>query len=203
VYSVDTNEISQDAMGIIPATVLAQPGRVRGNHPLCSFTAIGPEAKLIVSSQTPIDIFAPLRALAEAGGWVVLMGVGLCSMTLVHAAEELAGRRPFIRWANGPDGKPMSVTMGGCSDGFEEFEPVLSPLARTCQVGQSLWRAFPATETLSTTSKAIRENPEITRCANPECGRCGDQILGGPIGFEELANEALQRTPTSGAAELQ
>lgn len=187
IYSVDTNEITQSEMGIVPATVLHQNGRSRGNHPLCSFAAVGPEAEALISCQNPIDIFAPLRALAEAGGWIVLIGAGLDSMTLIHAAEEQAGRRPFIRWANGTDGKPMGVTMGGCSDGFEQLNSALSPFERTTKVGHCLWRVFPAAQTLETASAAIRENPEITRCRNPKCGRCDDQIKGGPVGFEELA----------------
>ncbi len=202
VYSADTNEITQCEMGVIPATVLTQAGRVRGNHPLCSFVAVGPEAGPMILGQTPIDIFAPLWALAEAGGWVVLMGVGLHSMTLLHAAEELAGRRPFVRWANGTNGKPVGVTMGGCSDGFGRFESILSPLARSTQVGQSLWLAYPAMQALKAASAAIHDIPEITRCTNSKCGRCGDQVQGGPIDFEELANKALQRTRTSRAAEL-
>ncbi len=129
VFSTDSNEISQDAMGTIPTAVLSRPGRVRGNHPLCSFAAIGPMAEALTMTQTGVDVFAPLRALARACGRVVLMGLGLGRMTLLHAAEELAGRRPFIRWANGANGKAMAVTMGGCSDGFEQLESILAPLA--------------------------------------------------------------------------
>jgi aminoglycoside 3-N-acetyltransferase len=162
--------------------VLARKDRIRGNHPLCSFAAIGPLAGSIIARQTPIDVFAPLRALAEAGGWVVLIGTGLHSMTLLHAAEELAGRRPFIRWANGPGGKPIGVSMGGCSLGFEKLAPALAPLEKKWTVGRSAWRAFPAAETLETASAAIRADPEITRCADENCPRCGDQVLGGPVG---------------------
>ena len=75
-------------MGTVPASVLAQPGRVRGPHPLCSFTALGAQAQDLIGGQTLTDVFAPLRALADAGGWVLLMGVSLHSMTLIHAAED-------------------------------------------------------------------------------------------------------------------
>lgn len=181
VYYPHTNEVTEESMGAIAATVLAQPARVRGQHPLCSFAAIGAQAEALISGQAVTDVNAPLRALGEAGGWVVLMGVGLERMTLVHLAEELAGRKLFIRWANGPNRVPARVTMGGCSDGFSQLEPALSPLVRTQRVGESVWQAYPASETLEAAAEAIRRHPAITQCGNPTCERCRDAIQGGPI----------------------
>ena len=75
----------------------------------------------------------------------------------------------------------MMVEVGGCSDGFGNFESMLSPLARIVKVGQSQWRVFPAKETLEVIIGAIRENPQITSCGLPDCERCNDGIMGGPI----------------------
>jgi len=61
-------------------------------------------------------VFKPLRALSETGGYVVLMGVGLEAMTLIHLAEQMAGRNRFRRWANGPDGRPMEVATRAIED---------------------------------------------------------------------------------------
>ncbi len=185
VYSPDALDIDKN-MGAIPAAVLALPEHVRGNHPLCSFTAIGPLAKELVSGQEPLHVYAPLEALTEAGGWLLLMGVGLDSMTFLHLAEQRARRRLFRRWANGPGGQPIEAETGGCSDGFEQFERFLSAFEKRIYVGQSLWRAYPARETLTTASKAILENPQITHCSNPNCQRCNDAILGGPLIPHEL-----------------
>jgi aminoglycoside 3-N-acetyltransferase len=76
VYSPSTDELDYD-MGAVPAAVLQNAARIRGDHPLCSFSAIGPLAEQLVSRQTGLDVFAPLRILAELDGSVVLMGVGL------------------------------------------------------------------------------------------------------------------------------
>jgi aminoglycoside 3-N-acetyltransferase len=160
------------------------PGRVRGNHPLCSFSAVGPLAQRLIAGQTPLNINAPLAALAEVGGSVVLMGVGLEKMTLLHLAEERAGRNPFRRWANGPDGQVIEVTTGGCSDGFGKLEPLLAPLMQEAHVGQSHWRIFPAEPTLTVATAVIRQNPLITHCGRSGC-RCDDAVLGGPILAEE------------------
>ena len=41
VFTPDSSRISKRYMGLIPAAVLQRPGRVRGNHPGGSFTALG------------------------------------------------------------------------------------------------------------------------------------------------------------------
>jgi len=69
---------------------------------------VGPLAQQLISGQQPLNVYAPFRALAEAGGWVVLMGVGPDKLTLLHYAEQLAGRIPFRRWANDPAGPSRS-----------------------------------------------------------------------------------------------
>ena len=180
VYTCGTVEIDDD-MGAIPAAVIASPLRVRGYHPLCSFSAIGQLASKLISPQTPLNVFAPLKTLAEVKGFVLLMGVSLEQMTFIHLAEQMAGRNLFRRWANDLDGKPMMVEVGGCSAGFGNFEPMLSPLMQIVKVGQSLWRVFPAKETLEVIERAIRENPQVTGCGSLNCGRCNDAITGGPI----------------------
>jgi aminoglycoside 3-N-acetyltransferase len=180
IFTTDGNEISA-AMGAIPAAVLARPERMRGNNPLCSFAAVGPRAEL-VREQRPLDVYAPLRILAARDGFVLLIAVGLERMTLIHLAEERAGRTLFRRWANAPDGKPMEVEVGSCSNGFGKLEPVLGPLARETTVGKSRWRAFPARAALDAASAAIRDDPEITRCGSPGCLRCRDAVAGGADG---------------------
>ena len=178
VFTTASNELSR-SMGAIPAAVLARPERVRGNNALCSFAAVGPRAEL-VREQRPLDVYAPLRILAARDGFVLLAGVELERMTLIHLAEERAGRTLFRRWANAEDGRPMELEVGSCSDGFGGLEPVLGPLARETKVGRSRWRAFPARAALEAASEAIRNNPAITRCGAPDCPRCRDAAAGGP-----------------------
>jgi aminoglycoside 3-N-acetyltransferase len=180
VYSPESQEIETAEMGAIPTEVIRRPERVRGNHPIDSFAAVGRLAEELIQGQHGHDPYAPLRALGERGGWVLLMGVGLNRMTLLHEAERQAGRNLFMRWANGPDGRPIGVESGGCSAGFPRLEPLLGPLARETVVGSSRWRAFPLAETLARAAAAIRRDPEITRCEE-DCWRCGDAIAGGPI----------------------
>jgi len=178
VFTPETNDVNS-TMGAIPAEVLARPERVRGSNQLCSFAALGPLADR-VREQRPLDVYAPLRILAAKDGWALLMGVDLRSLTLLHLAEEKAGRRLFRRCANGPDGKPMEVEVGSCSQGFVNFEPVLAPLARETLVGESRWVAYPARETLALAAETIRANPGMTHCGDADCLRCRDAVAGGP-----------------------
>lgn len=168
-------------MGSIPRTLLGTEGRVRGNHQINSFAAVGPLAHPLIDDQRPNDVYAPLRALADADGHVVLMGVGLESMTALHLAEQMAGRTLFKRWALDQNRHPMMVDIGSCSHGFPNFDRELGSRERRATVGESLWRVYPLKPTLETAANLIRANPEITRCANKCRQACNDAIAGGPI----------------------
>lgn len=180
VYTPDACEVDAE-MGAIPAAVVNHPDRVRGNHPLASFAAIGPRADELIREQAPLDWTAPLHALSGLNGFVVLMGVDHTKTTAIHHAERMVGREPFRRWANGPDGQPMEVQSGGCSDGFHQFDRVLAPIEQRAQVGESVWRMFPITPLLERAADAIRREPAITHCDDTTCGRCQDAVAGGPI----------------------
>jgi aminoglycoside 3-N-acetyltransferase len=181
IYTPKSTAFSREYMGAIPAAVMAMPRHVRGNHPLNSFTAVGPLAHDLISTQEPMNVYGPLKALAETKGAVVMMGVGLNRMTLLHLAEQMAGRNLFRRWANGPDGQPMQVEVGSCSEGFVNLEPILLPITAEAKVGASVWRVYPVKETLATAAKEIRANPRLTHCDDANCLRCQDAVLGGPI----------------------
>ena len=180
VYSAESSEVDRE-MGAIPAAVLAAPGRVRGRHPLDSFAALGPRAAELVSGQDGSNVYAPLKALVGMGGFVLLLGVGLERLTLLHLAEEEAGRNLFRRWANDSEGRPSAVEVGGCSEGFGRLEPSLRGIMRKVKVGQSLWTLLPAGEAVSLAADAIRSEPSITHCGDAACERCRDAIAGGPI----------------------
>ncbi|MHB1000355.1 MAG: AAC(3) family N-acetyltransferase [Armatimonadota bacterium] len=181
VYTPDTNELDEVFMGALPEAVLHTEGRIRGNHPINSFAAVGPLAEELISGQNRMDVYSPFDALVKAGGYIVLMGVGLTRMTFIHYAEQVSGRKLFIRWANTPEGRSTEAQVGGCSEGFDQLEPAVRHLMRETKVGNSDWKIFPAEATLQTLVQAISANPQITHCDDPVCGRCDDTIAGGPV----------------------
>jgi aminoglycoside N3'-acetyltransferase len=180
VYTPEVPDIDRD-MGAIPLAVVARPGRVRGNHPLDSFTAVGARAAELIAGQAPLDVYAPLTALIRMDGFVLLMGVGLERVTLLHLAEKEAGRTLFRRWANDQHGRPMAVEVGGCSEGFGNLEPHLRQAVRRISVGQSRWTLLPAGQVLAYAAAAISAHPRITHCGVGACERCNDAVKGGPI----------------------
>lgn len=180
IFQTDSVQIDAD-MGAIPATVVNMPGRVRGFHPSDSFSAVGPVASELIHPQEPKHVYAPFEELERRNGWIVLMGVDLTRMTLMHLAEQRAGRTLFRRWARGTYGTVSEIQVGGCSEGFERLQPILAPVMRTAVVGESCWRAYPAQDVLELASAAIRLNPGLTQCPDPDCIRCRDAVLGGPL----------------------
>jgi aminoglycoside N3'-acetyltransferase len=181
IYDPATCEEIDENMGAISAEVVSREGRSRGNHPLCSFAAVGPLAGLLVAGQEADNAFAPFETLAQLGGTVVLAGVTLRKMTMIHLAEKRAGRVLFRGWANGQDGQPVAVEGGACSAGFPRLASALSPLLREAEVGESPWRVYPAADTLRIAAQAIKDDPRITHCGKEPCPRCDDLIAGGPV----------------------
>ncbi len=180
VYDHTRTEVDP-SLGATSAYMAARDDRVRCLLPPGTFSAVGPLARVLIGAEVASDVFGPLRALASRLGWVLLAGVGLTRMTLLHLAEAEAGRRPFVRWFRGADGQPVRTLSGGCSEGFERLGAVLEPTERRARVGESLWRAFPAKESVALAAQAIRADPAITHCDEPGCLRCADAIVGGPI----------------------
>jgi aminoglycoside 3-N-acetyltransferase len=168
-------------MGAIPAEVLRRPGHARGDHPLCSFAAIGPHADAVTCRQTIGRVFAPLEEVVARGGVVLLVGVGLERLTLIHLAEQRAGRELFRRWARAADGSVVATDNGGCSEGFTKLSPHVEALASTIAVGESRWTSYPAAAVLASFERVIRARPELTMCDDPSCARCPDSVAGGPI----------------------
>ncbi len=188
-------------MGVIPARLLEMEGRARGDHPLNSFAALGPLADELIATQSPLDVYGPLKAICNlpsarlprqlrAGGiahrrheaaWLALVGVDLTKATPIHLAEEMAGRRLFRRWTRNADGAPQESAVGSCSEGFNNVAPAVREIETTITVGQSKWRLYPFRAFIDTVTTAIQQDPQITHCADPNCARCNDAVRGGPL----------------------
>ncbi len=180
IFHPDSPNITVENMGILPKCILSEPASKRGYHPINSFSAIGRLAERLVATQTPLEVYAPFKQLIDADGYVLLIGVDLDRATIIHYAEQLSGRKLFIRWANDQNGNIIPIPGGGCSQGFIHFNTVLKEHKETF-VGNSLWKCYKAKDLVNSCKQAIIENPHITHCGNLECKSCNDAVLGGPI----------------------
>jgi aminoglycoside 3-N-acetyltransferase len=177
----DPSRVEVDSwLGATSSYVASRPDSVRAPRS-GTFSAVGRLASELVSAENEADVFGPLRALRDAEGWILLAGVGLTTMTMLHLAEVEAGRQPFIRWMRAHDGTPMRTGVGECSNGFERLASALASEERRALVGASRWRVYPARAVLALAGDAIRSDPSITRCDDPDCRECPDAIAGGPI----------------------
>lgn len=180
-YDKNSTLVERD-MGAIPARLLQMQGRVRGDHPFNSFSALGPLAGELIGAQTPLDVYGPFKAaLSRPSARLTLVGVDLTKATPIHLAEELAGRRLFRRWARNADGAVQEVAVGSCSEGFNNLADAVREIETSVTVGQSRWRVYPFGAFIDAVTAAIVQNPQITHCADPNCTRCNDAVRGGPL----------------------
>ncbi|HEX6033513.1 MAG TPA: AAC(3) family N-acetyltransferase, partial [Anaerolineales bacterium] len=107
-------------MGILPETLRCHPLAVRTAHPILSFAGVN--AAYLLSMQTLEEPLAPIGALAEQDGWVVLINVDHTVNTSIHYAERRAGRKQFVRWALGEDRVVECPNYPGDSMGFQAIE---------------------------------------------------------------------------------
>lgn len=167
-------------MGAIPAEVLRRENARRSKHPSVSWAALGPQAEAVTQDHLPNDPNLPLKRMSEMNGAVLLLGVSLNRCSAVHLAEEISGRRPFIRWTKHSDGVVRRMRECGCSDGFGRLDPHVRDLCRSARIGKCDALAFPITEFVKRCSEQIQANPEITACEK-RCERCVDALTGGPV----------------------
>jgi len=143
---------------------------LRSNHPILSFTSIGVDAAL--RAQTLSDPLAPLRVLAELEGWVLLAGADHTRNFSLHLAEQMAGRKTFVRWALTPDRIVELPNMPGCSRGFNRFAPVAERITRQARVGEFVLTAIPLRPMLNLAYDMIMADPNALLCDDAGCLMC-------------------------------
>ena len=179
-------------MGAIPEALRQRPGAKRSSHPILSFA--GFNADEMLAAQTLKDPLAPIQALADQNGWVVLAGVDHTVNTSMHLAEKLAGRRQFIRWALVRNAltrpAPLKVAgrsyastavnerivecpgFPGCSAGFQAIARDLQSSTRRVTAGKSAIQAVPLAALFHAVISKINQDPKALLCFDPSCARC-------------------------------
>ncbi|HNT55006.1 MAG TPA: AAC(3) family N-acetyltransferase [Anaerolineaceae bacterium] len=165
-------------MGSLPEALRLRTAAQRSNHPILSFSGIGvPE---LLKAQTLEEPLAPIRALAELDGWVLLLGVNHTVNTSIHEAERQAGRRQFVRWALTLQGVRECPGFPGCSLGFEKAAPELMEITHTVALGDTRVQALPLQPMIEIIVRLLHENPLALLCDLPDCDRCAaTRVRGG------------------------
>ena len=157
-------------IGKLAETLRIHSDAHRSDHPILSFSGIN--AKDILDTQTIETPFEPVSSLADKEGFVLLAGVDQTVNTSIHLAEQIAGRKTFIRWALTPRGVVECRNFPGCSDGFDQIDSYLENITRQVQIGDALVRAIPVKPMLEIVVDLIKNEEEALLCSRDFCPRC-------------------------------
>ena len=146
------------------------PDVKRSNHPILSFC--GRNLDSVIDSQTLNDPLAPIQTISEQGGWVLLLGVDHTCNTSIHLAEKMSSRRQFVRWALSETGIVECPAYPGCSDGFNQIQPVIQDISRRVQLGNGWIEAVPIQFLVEVARSMMVANPQALLCSRKDCPRC-------------------------------
>ncbi len=157
-------------IGILAEILFEHPDSQRSNHPILSFTGINVSDAL--KKQSLEEPFAPIKTLVEDNGWVILAGVDQTVNTSIHYAEQMAGRKTFLRWALTVHGVVECPNFPGCSDGFQKGESLFSSFSKSIMINETKINAYPLTQLVQAVQVRIRKDPKALLCSRKTCPRC-------------------------------
>ena len=157
-------------MGILPETLRNHPAAQRTSHPILSFAGLNTD--VILGAQTLYDPFAPIAALEQDDGWVVLINVDHTVNTSIHYAEKLAGRRQFTRWALLRDRVVECSNFPGDSSGFNAIAEHLTTDTRRVELGNAFIQAVPLKRVFEVVQELLKKDPLAMLCQRTDCERC-------------------------------
>lgn len=166
----DPNMPADEALGGFSETVRRHAEAKRSSHPVLSFGGI--RADDIINSQTEYDPYAPVAALAERDGVVLLVGLDQRVNFSIHYGEKLAGRTQFIRHALTENGVVECPNFPGDSEGFNAIAPDISSFTRRAEVIGVQIQAIPLDHMLRAVVNKIHQDPYALLCGRPDCERC-------------------------------
>lgn len=160
-------------LGIIAETMRQTFPHERGNHPLFTYLAVGPDARQLVDAGRLDHPLGPIERLGELGGDVLLLGVGHTSSTTIHLAEQRMGRSRFYRYAKLAEGVWGELpNVPGESHRFDDIEDQLVPVTTEVRIGGCRERRMSVSDVVSTVERVIAADPRALLCEDAEC-RCG------------------------------
>lgn len=100
-FDAEFSEANRD-YGRLPERLRTWPGAWKSGHPDQRVVAVGHLAEWLTSSHPLDDSFgagSPFARLVEVGGYVLMLGAPLRSLTLLHHAEAIASVPTKRRWS--------------------------------------------------------------------------------------------------------
>jgi aminoglycoside 3-N-acetyltransferase len=173
--------------GILTELGRQRPGAVRSLHPTHSVAVLGPAAAELTAGHLECRAFgvgSPIDRLAQAGGKVLLLGVGHVSNSTVHVAEEYAGV-PKVSWYDPPpeikvllpDRRVTSIILDTSPSCSAAFDAAAHPLrAGGCiqdsRLGGAKLQLMTGRDVIERVATTIRTQPDVLLCTATTCAPC-------------------------------
>ena len=161
---------ADEAFGKFPELIRKHANGKRSTHPVLSFAGIG--ADDVINSQTVHDPYAPIAAMAEEDGVILLIGMDQRVNFSIHYGEKLAGRMQFIRWALTEDGVAECPQFPGDPEGFNAIAADIKPFTRQAEVDGVNIQAIPVNELLRSVVNRIHSDAYALLCGRSDCELC-------------------------------
>jgi aminoglycoside 3-N-acetyltransferase len=174
-------------LGIITEIVKSHPQAVISDCPLGTVAAIGPDAEALGKdhwkAETVHGADTPYTRLAEAGGYICLLGVDQDRNTSLHTVEALL-RLPYLEEktiekfssSEGEQTKTWPFYPGPHRD-FIGLDRIFRMSGRMAvgQIGNAVTRLIPVADLLAIGQSLGEEDPAFCLCRNPNCQDCVTQ----------------------------
>jgi aminoglycoside 3-N-acetyltransferase len=166
-----STHLSSDlTLGSLAETIRKHPAALRSSHPILSFTGIQMESAL--KAQTIENPFAPIQALLDQRGWILLIGVNHAANVSIHFVEHLVGRKQFTRWALTRNNITECCDFPGCSNGFDQAAVSLKPVTRKSMLADISIQAVPIQQMVRILADMLHKNPLELLCDDLYCEQC-------------------------------
>lgn len=161
---------------------------LRSLNPTHSIAAQGKRASEFIAEHYKYQTFgmgSPLDRLAQAGGYVLLLGVTHLANSTIHVGESHAGCTKFY-WEEGPlpvvkilmpDGKLIDHQLdcsASCSMAFNaaEYPMRCNNMIIDLVLGDALCFLMKGRDVIDAVVGMIRDKPDALLCSRPNCRPC-------------------------------
>lgn len=165
-----------------------QPGTIRSLHPTHSVIACGKRAEEFLAQHMETEAFginSPIDRIAQAGGYVLLLGVTHTANSTIHVGEAYASVRKFhstdgpLPFANVllPDGRIISHQIdcsSSCSRAFNAVDHVMRnhDMIMDLTIGSGWCYLMKGLDIINVVKEMINEKPVALFCTDESCRRC-------------------------------